>query len=247
MRNVSVTLMLLIFCSTFLFAQLDEKLNLRLGVGSALPVESYLLNPVQLLQVPDGVFFDMGGNDPTAFEQFYKSGVAINVGLDYRFNQHLSAIATVGYNTFAFDSDAFASIIGQGIQGALQAAQLTFDPSRLTVEGGRASTITGSVAAKLGLQAGAFSPYVLAGGGMIRVNQTLVNISYIAEQANYYDRISATNNDALFGTAGGGIAISLSDKVQPYVEGGYHLGLTDGDNTLYYSLQVGFNFSMKTD
>lgn len=245
MKKWPIAVLLLGLFSTFSSAQLDEKLNLYLGVGSALPVESFLLNPVQLLQVPDGVNLDFA-DDPTAFEEYYQTGLALNIGLDYQINSHFSLLASMGYNTFGFDSDAFGARVGRGLEEALSAFQLDYVPAAMLIEGGRASTLTGSVAAKVRLQAGFFAPYLMGGGGLIRVNQNLINVSYVTDDVNYYDRVSETHTNAAFATAGGGFALAFSEQIKPFVEGGYHLGLTDGDNTLYYSLQLGFVFSMES-
>ena len=79
------------------------------------------------------------------------------------------------------------------------------------------------------------------------LNQEPVEISSLNEPlgASFSYRIPEGKTSAITGMGGGGIQIKLSKTIHPFVEGIYHLGLTENENTTFYTFKAGLVFDLK--
>lgn len=217
----------------FAFGQLSENLRLYAGGGISQPSESFLLK--------DFLFENQLGQPTSAtFDKFWNLGLNIDAGLEYSITPTLGARLGFSYSNFSINDEEVRSEIRKVLPSVIQIVD--FNANRGTV-----NIYAVALSARLQFPLHFITPYLIGGIGFMHINAEPVEISSINEpQDNSFSfRFPEDKADAFMNTGGAGIAVNVSQNLHPYVEGSYNLGLTEKDNTIYYSARVGMLFDIR--
>lgn len=221
------------------YGQLSEKLSLVISGGAAVPVESFALNPPNILQSPPELIAGI----PTStenFQEFWNTGLNLNAGLEYKITRNFSLLGRFDLNRFVLNNSKFENELARVIKPLFDEFQIPFDRSVLEADRGDINIYTISLNLKAGISLGALYPYLFGGGGYMLVDQEDIDFSYIADEASFFDRFVGRNESDLLGNAGAGIIFNLSRNVKPFVQGDYMTGLSGDSDTIAYAVKFGF-------
>ena len=241
------------------FAQISENLDIYATAGTSLPVESSIGKSFVFPQLNyfTGSDFaaDILGLTPDAanFEKYWKTGFNVGAGLNYHLNSYLSVLADFNYNHFEFDKNTLQQDISDAFEDP-DVLGVPFNEEGLDIYQGAVNIYELKINARIQLPSESFRPYIIAGGGYMRVNQDAIKINYYDEPFSdpnnattiaFYDEIPGNNENALVVNAGAGILYKINKNFQPFIQAEYCLGLTEDQNTVMYPIKFGFNFSLR--
>ena len=264
MKNKILVISSILFFSMQLsHSQISEKIGLYVSGGGTMPVESIVGKTFEFPQLSRDVggdfFTEFLGQQPDSknIQNYWKTGFNVGGGLRYDLNSILAVSADFNYNLFRFDTNQLASDIGNSLQEIPIDPNMNvpFNPEGLTISQGSLNIYEFSVNVRAQFPLEMFRPYILGGGGYMRVNQDVISLSYyddfnippLPQQGNvsFYDQIPAATYDALMLNAGVGLAVKLGKNLQPFVQVSYVQGLTKGNDTILYPVKFGFLFTLK--
>lgn len=242
----AVIILVILFLNTG-YSQFAQKVKLNTGAGIVSPKESFLLLNFfpKMIQEVYGVSLDNSLAPPSSasnFETYWNNGANIGAGLEYHLHRNIAVQVGFDYSQFGINANQFKTELNS-LFSKVQAGINVVD---FTANRGTADIFTVSARVKLMMPTGFFTPYLSGGGGFMYLHQQPVDISSLVDPlgASFFYRIAEEKSSALLGSGGAGIIFNLSQVVRPYVEGNYFMGLTDQENTIFYSLKAGFVFSM---
>lgn len=247
MKQIYVLISIIFILTSLSYGQLTERLKLYVGGGAAQPVESFLLNKF-FEEMPIDV------QTPDNFENYWQPGVNIGAGFEYGFTRNLSLRADFSYSHFTFNPDPIRKIIEDGYRETEQLALQQGDTINIrivdfNVYRGAVNIYTASLTAKASLPLGIVTPYIIGGGGYMHIEQQPIELSNLVDPIDFgfsfSFQVPQDKSDSFMGIGGGGISFNLAQNVHPFIEGNYLLGLTQGDNTIYYSFRGGFIFGFQ--
>ncbi len=251
-----LTLILTFAFSQGLMAQLSENLDIYFSGGVSVPVESAIGKSFVFPQLDaiTGTNFAQDILNLKAevenFRNFWKPGLNIGGGMIYELTKNLSATMEFNYNNFNFDKTALQNEIAAAFQNP-DILGLPFNENGLDIVRGSLHLYQITLNARIQYPAGFLRPYLTGGAGYLHINQESIEISYYDEpfpfqQGNisFYDQVPGQKDDVLLLNGTAGVVFSLSEKLQPFIQAGYNLGLTENDNTVYYPVRLGFVFTL---
>jgi opacity protein-like surface antigen len=243
----------------FSIAQISENIDIFVSGGTSLPVESSIgksLTFPQLNYFTNTDFArDILGLKPSAenFQEYWKTGFNAGAGLNYHLNSYLAITASFNYNHFEFDKNRLQQDISDPFEDPTIIG-VPFNKQGLDIFQGGVNIYELKINARVQFPLEIFTPYILAGGGYLHLNQDAVKINYYDEPFSdptnattiaFYDEIPGNIEDALVANAGAGILFQLSKIFQPFIQAEYILGLTEDQDTVMYPIKFGFNLSLR--
>lgn len=247
MKPINVLIIFIFILTNLGYSQLSQKLQIYVGAGASQPVESFLLNK----------FFEETQIDiqtPKNFDNYWEPGFNIAAGLEYGFNRNLSIRAGFSYSHFTFNKNPIQEILENDYREIEQFFLQDGDTINIKIVDfeafrGAVNIYTASLTAKASLPLGVITPYIVGGGGYMHIEQEPIELSNLVDPIEYgfsfSFRVTDDKSDSFMGIAGGGISFNLAKNIQPFLEGNYILGLTENDNTIYYSFRTGFIFGLR--
>lgn len=168
---------------------------------------------------------------PSLFYNYWKMGFNGGGGIGYAITPNLTIRGYVDYNNFAFDAEGFLEHEGYTDLG-------------VTVVGGSISILVVSANLKAAFIPGdvAVSPYFTGGGGYFNISASDVTATNAFGQTLTASFESESAFSAFFGI---GFDIPINEQLAAFVEGKYAIGLTEGENTQYFPINVGVSYSLK--
>lgn len=172
-------------------------------------------------------YLNVGGAIPVApedFSDFVNIGYNAGAGIGIPINEDWEVVLTGMYNRFGLDEDEFRAQAGVG-------TSVNID--------GHASIISGEANIRYTIPSeGTVMPYLTAGFGAYREGTSDITVSDPDVSVTLGSE-SETNAGANFGF---GLAFSLSDQINAFVEPRYTIVFSEIDNTHYVPVRVGIVF-----
>jgi hypothetical protein len=196
----------------------DSKTSIRASAGIASPAS--------------GDFKDAFGTGPN---------LSLSIGRDI--GTHLAVLGEVEYSKFSIDNDAVQDALDAlGNEGAF----FTQLGGRLTIEGGDTSFLSGSVALKAAVlgNAGTFSPYVIAAGGVSRRSTGEATITATLLGFTDSETIEGDSETVAAVSFGGGLDFKVADTIGLFVEGRYQIAFTEEESTKYTTARAGLSLRL---
>ena len=239
MKQVNNCLILFLIFFASAFAQFSEKFNIFVTTGSSTPVESYLLIDFNKKN-------NIGKFSTSNFKDYWNAGINLAGGLEYKLVQHLKLLATFSYSHFSANENSFRNDIetlysSYEKQTGIRLSIVNFDVYR-----GNVNIYTLAIGGKASFTAGILTPYLNGGGGYMRLNLEPIEMSALVDpqeyNASFSYRIPGDTSDSFMGYGGVGLIFNLSKNIRPFAEVNYIIGITDPNNTIFYSYKAGLNF-----
>jgi len=122
--------------------------------------------------------------------------------LNYHLNSYLSLVADFNYNHFEFDKNSLQQDMSDAFENP-EVIGVPFNEEGLDIYQGAVNIYELKINARLQLPSESFRPYIIAGGGYMRVNQDAIKI-------NYFDEPFSDPNNAT--------TIAFYDEIPGYTE-----------------------------
>ncbi len=248
MKRLPIAILILTVMVQLGFGQWTQKIKIYTGAGAVFPRESFFLIDFfpKMIQNVYGVQLEKSLQPVSSaenFETYWNTGVNIGAGLEYELRRHLSLQLGFHYALFGFNE----AQVKTDLNKLFKTVQAGVDVVDFSANRGTVGIYSIALNLKASLPTGFFTPYLVGGGGFMILNQEPVEISSLTEPlgASFSYRIPEEKTSAITGMGGGGIQIKLSKTIHPFVEGIYHLGLTENENTTFYTFKAGLVFDLK--
>ena len=244
MKNIIGLLFLILFFIKVGFCQWTENLEMYISGGSSHPLESFLLND----------FLSSNNIEPYSasnFEKYWNNGLDISAGLGYGINNFLSVRAGFSYSHFSFNETPINNFLEDAYLDIGPALGGTVEIVEFNSYKGAANMYSFQLSAKLAYNFNFVTPYVLGGGGYLYVTRESIDITNLAQDDipaydfSFAEQIPGEDSGGILGSAGLGIIFNITPAFKPFFEGNYFLGMTQDDDTIYYSIIGGLVFNFK--
>jgi len=242
------------------FGQISEKIDIYFSGGTSYPVESVIGKSFEFPQLNNLIAPDFAQNalnlqpDVTNFKEFWKTGINIGAGLAFKANRYLAIMTDFNYSNFTFNKGKLEQQVGNFFadpSGIDIPFSLPFNSAGLEINQGSINMYQVMANFRLQMPMELLRPYIIGGAGYLHIGQESININYYDEpytdsqgSISFYDQIPGTKQDALILNGGVGVLFYVKKTFQPFIQVGYNLALTNVDNTIYYPVRFGFNFSL---
>jgi hypothetical protein len=251
MKTIMFFIFLSLLSAQLTYAQWSENLKLFVSAGGSQPVESYVMNNFSVQSFLPDVFSQFStfhSPDASYFADNWKTGVNLAAGFEYPVYKFFSAQFGFTYSHFAFSENDIKASLENEYENVNRLFGIRPRLVNFNVYRGAVNAYTLSLSGKVRIPLHIVSPYLVGGFGYMHIGHEPIEVSYTTDPLDigisFSGRIPADQADVFMGSGGGGIVFNLSQGVKPFVEGTYYMGLTNNDNTLYYSIRSGFLFSL---
>jgi hypothetical protein len=168
---------------------------------------------------------------PDEFKDFQKMGLNFNGGVGFEVSPMFEIVGKLAYNTFPLDDDAIIEELE---------AEFGEDLTGLTLDGGTLNAFEFGADVKLLIPTGgdgmAFSPYIVAGGGMTSLSYSDLTATYEGESATLPVDESTTDFSINFGA---GFTYMFSAKIGMFLDARYVMIMTEGDTGTFIPFRGG--------
>jgi opacity protein-like surface antigen len=272
MKKTYLLFLILISLSISSPSQISKKFNLIVGAGATYPQESFLANPFVFPQLDRGFQNDVGTNfagnyfkqdiTGTNFKKYWKTVFNVGAGLEFEINDYLTSILLVQYQQFAFNKNELTKGFKKVFADSFG---IPFNTAGFDIQNGTVKIYSIALNLKAQYPIKYLTPYIMAGGGYMRLSQEAIDLNYYDEpfssspiSVSIFDRIPEEKANALMANVGGGLCFNILKRVHPFLEGRYSIGFTNNAdpnaktsgeqksfNTKYYAISFGFIFNLK--